>query len=130
MLPIETILNYFLGSTTLISIYIAWKSRNSELKKTEASALEAIDSIYTKMSVVTDKKFEEMQRIIDENTIEIKNLKEQLQEYQKRCKLTISTTIPSRLHGRDSYQLCPRPISSVACKCNKVLTSSDNLHGI
>ncbi|MCL9806949.1 hypothetical protein NAT51_15540 [Flavobacterium amniphilum] len=85
MLPIETILNYFLGSTTLISIYIAWKSRNSELKKTEASALEAIDSIYTKMSVVTDKKFEEMQRIIDENTIEIKNLKEQLQEYQKRC---------------------------------------------
>jgi vacuolar-type H+-ATPase subunit I/STV1 len=85
MFPIETILNYFLGSTTLISIYIAWKSRNSELKKTEASALEAIDSIYTKMSVVTDKKFEEMQRIIDENTIEIKNLKEQLQEYQKRC---------------------------------------------
>ncbi|ESU18990.1 hypothetical protein FCR2A7T_24000 [Flavobacterium cauense R2A-7] len=85
MLPIETILNYFLGSTTLISIYIAWKSRNSELKKTEASALEAIDSIYTKMSIVTNKKFEEMQRIIDENTIEIRNLKEQLQEYQKRC---------------------------------------------
>lgn len=85
MLPIETILNYFLGSTTLISIYIAWRSRNSELKKNEASALEAIDSIYTKMSIVTDKKFEEMQRIIDENTIEIKNLKEQLQEYQKRC---------------------------------------------
>jgi hypothetical protein len=85
MLPIETILNYFLGSTTLISIYIAWRSRNSELKKTEASALEAIDSIYTKMSIVTDKKFEEMQRIIDENTIEIINLKEQLQDYQKRC---------------------------------------------
>lgn len=85
MLPIETILNYFLGSTTLISIYIAWRSRNSELKKTEASALEAIDSIYTKMSIVTDKKFEEMQRVIDENTIEIRNLKEQLQEYQKRC---------------------------------------------
>ena len=37
-----------MGSTTLISIYIAWRSRNSELKKTEASALEAIDSIYTK----------------------------------------------------------------------------------
>lgn len=85
MLPIETILNYFLGSTTLISIYIAWRSRNSELKKTEASALEAIDSIYTKMSIVTDKKFEEMQRIIDANTIEISNLKAQLQEYQKRC---------------------------------------------
>lgn len=85
MLPIETILNYFLGSTTLISIYIAWRSRNSELKKTEASALEAIDSIYTKMSIVTDKKFEEMQRVIDENTIEIRNLKEQLQEYQRRC---------------------------------------------
>ncbi|MGH2667135.1 hypothetical protein [Flavobacterium sp.] len=85
MLPIETLLNYFLGSTTLVSIYIAWKSRNSELKKTEASALEAIDSIYTKMSIVTDKKFEEMQRIIDENTIEIRNLKEKLQEYQQRC---------------------------------------------
>lgn len=85
MLPIETLLNYFLGSTTLISIYIAWRSRKSEIKKTEASALEAIDSIYTKMSIVTDKKFEEMQRVIDENTIEIRNLKEQLQEYQKRC---------------------------------------------
>lgn len=85
MLPIETILNYFLGSTTLISIYIAWRSRKSEIKKTEASALEAIDSIYTKMSIVTDKKFEEMQRVIEENTIEIRNLKEQLQEYQKRC---------------------------------------------
>jgi hypothetical protein len=85
MPPIETLLNYVLGSTTLVSIYIAWKSRNSELKKNEASALEAIDSIYTKMSVVTDKKFEEMQRIIDTNTIEIRNLKEQLQEYKKRC---------------------------------------------
>jgi tRNA A37 N6-isopentenylltransferase MiaA len=85
MPPIETLLNYFLGSTTLVSVYIAWKSRNSELKKTEASALEAIDSIYTKMSIVTDKKFEEMQRIIEQNTIEIKNLKEQLEEYQKRC---------------------------------------------
>lgn len=85
MPPIETLLNYILGSTTLVSIYIAWKSRNSELKKNEASALEAIDSIYTKMSIVTDKKFEEMQRVIDENTIEIRNLKEQLQEYQKRC---------------------------------------------
>lgn len=85
MPPIEILLNYFLGSTTLVSIYIAWRSRKSELKKTEASALEAIDSIYTKMSVVTDKKFEEMQRTINENTIEIRNLKEELQEYQKRC---------------------------------------------
>jgi hypothetical protein len=85
MPPIEILLNYFLGSTTLVSIYIAWKSRNSELKKTEASALEAIDSIYTKMSIVTDKKFEEMQRIIEQNTIEIKNLKKQIEEYQKRC---------------------------------------------
>ncbi len=85
MPPIETLLNYVLGSTTLVSIYIAWRSRNSELKKNEATALEAIDSIYTKMSIVTDKKFEEMQRIIDENTIEIRNLKEQLQEYQRKC---------------------------------------------
>ncbi|WP_395074549.1 hypothetical protein [Flavobacterium sp.] len=85
MPPIEILLNYFLGSTTLVSIYIAWKSRKSELKKTEASALEAIDSIYTKMSIVTDKKLEEMQRIIDENTIEIKNLKKQLEDYQKKC---------------------------------------------
>lgn len=87
MPPIEIILNYFLGSTTLVSVYIAWKSRKAELKKTEASALEAIDSIYTKMSIVTDKKFEEMQRIIEQNTIEIKNLKKQLEEYQKRCSL-------------------------------------------
>lgn len=37
------------------------------------------------MSIVTDKKLEEMQRIIDGNTIEIKNLKKQLEEYQKKC---------------------------------------------
>lgn len=85
MIPIETVLNYFLGSTTLISIYVAWRSRNAEVKKSEASALDAIDSIYTKMSISTDKKFEEMQKIIDANTIEIKQLKEQLEQYKKRC---------------------------------------------
>jgi hypothetical protein len=38
MPPLEIILNYIFGSTTLVSIYIAWKSRNHELKKSEAQA--------------------------------------------------------------------------------------------
>lgn len=85
MPPIEILLNYFFGSTTLVAIYIAWKSRNSEIKQKEATALESIDSIYQKMTNATDKKFEEMQKIIDSQNEEIKQLKELVQNYSAKC---------------------------------------------
>lgn len=78
MPSIEVILNYVLGSTTVVSIYIAWLSRKSEIKKTEATALESIDSIYNKMSESLEKRFEEMQK-------EIEQLKTELKEYKEKC---------------------------------------------
>lgn len=78
MPSIEVILNYFFGSTTLISIYIAWKSRKSQLKQTEATALESIDSIYNKMSESLEKRFTDMEK-------EIERLKAELKEYKDKC---------------------------------------------
>ena len=37
-ITLAEILNYFLGSTTLVSIYLAWKSRKSSIKQAEATA--------------------------------------------------------------------------------------------
>lgn len=82
---IEIILNYVFGSTTLVAIWIAWKSRNSELKTKEASALESIDSIYNKMSASMDKEFEKMQKTIDKQTAEIDKLKKTVNEYASKC---------------------------------------------
>lgn len=88
-MPIENItllLNYILGSTTLVSIYIAWKSRKSEVKKAEAIALENMQTVYDKFTAQTDKKFEEMQALINQQAEEIKNLKSQIKDNEKRCK--------------------------------------------
>lgn len=60
---ITLLLNYLLGSTTLVSIYIAYK--------------------FTEQ---TDRKFEEMQTLINKQAEEIKNLKSQIADYEKRCK--------------------------------------------
>lgn len=92
-IPIETLLNYLFGSTTLISIFIAWRSRNSEIKKAEATALEGVDSIYQKMVIATDKKFDELQttiidlkKIIDNQTGQINNLRSEVKKYSDKCK--------------------------------------------
>jgi len=77
-MPLEIILNYIFGSTTLVSIYIAWRSRNSELKKSEASALEGIDSAYDKMVTQVNKQFDKMQKRIEE-------LENKLDQYVKQC---------------------------------------------
>ncbi|HLF53536.1 hypothetical protein [Flavobacterium sp.] len=93
-MPLEIMLNYLLGSTTLVSIYIAWSSRKSEIKKAEASALENIQSVYDKFTDQTEKRFEQMQKTIDKQTIvikenrdEIKLLNDNLFDYQKKCKM-------------------------------------------
>jgi hypothetical protein len=77
-LTIAELLNYFFGSTTLISIIIAWKSRKSSIKQAEATALEGVDAIYQKMIAATDKKFAEMDK-------EIANLKQMLTDYITQC---------------------------------------------
>lgn len=77
-LTLSEILNYLFGSTTLISIFIAWKSRKSSIKQAEATALEGVDAIYQKMVSATDKKFAEMDK-------EIADLKKILTDYIKQC---------------------------------------------
>ncbi len=82
---ILTILTALFGSTSIFSIYLLWKTRKSEIKKAEATTLDAIDSIYTKMALATDKKFEEMQKIIDQQTQEIRDLKIKVKQYSDNC---------------------------------------------
>jgi cytochrome c556 len=87
---IEVILNYFFGTTTVISGYIAYKSRNSDIKKNEATALESIQSVYDKFTEQTEKRFLEMQKVIDNQTTEIRSLKDALVNYQKKCQMCSS----------------------------------------
>lgn len=82
---IEILLNYLFGTTTVISTFIAWKSRNSDIKKNEATALESIQSVYDKFTEQTEKRFLEMQKVIDNQTTEIRSLKNTLIDYQKKC---------------------------------------------
>ena len=88
-LSISEILNYLFGSTTLISIYIAWSSRKSSIKQAEATALEGVDAIYQKMVVATDKKFEEMKRTIQE-------LEQKLDGYITQCSTCENNKIGKR----------------------------------
>lgn len=93
-MPLSEILTYLFGSTTLVSIYIAWRSRNSELKKSEANALESIDNIYDKMSLRVDKEMEKYQKIIDKQDLNIKKqdeeingIKKLLNQYVSQCSI-------------------------------------------
>lgn len=82
---ILAILTALFGSTSIFSIYLLWKTRKSEIKKAEATTLDAIDSIYTKMTLATDKKLEEMQILIDGHVKKISELEKQVKEYSKKC---------------------------------------------
>ena len=88
-ITLAEILNYFLGSTTLVSIYLAWKSRKSSIKQAEATALEGVDTIYQKMVVATDKKFAEMDK-------EIAELKQILTDYITQCSTCENNKIGKR----------------------------------
>lgn len=89
-MPIEHIMQFltlFFGSTTFVSLYIAWKSRKSDVKKAEAVALENMQVVYDKFTEQTDRKFEEMQTLINKQSEEIKTLKSQIADYERKCKL-------------------------------------------
>ena len=91
-MQVTEILNYLFGSTTLVSIYIAYKSRKSEIKKAEASALETIQGVYDKFVSDTDKKFEGMRteiKIVKEENFQFQtmvgNLRSELEQYKSKC---------------------------------------------
>lgn len=77
-ITLAEVLNYLFGSTTLVAIFIAWKSRKSTIKQAEATALDSIDSIYTKMSNMLDKEITKMQQKYLE-------LEEKLDQYVQQC---------------------------------------------
>lgn len=70
-MTISEIFNYFLGSTTIVSIYIAWQSRKSEIKKAETTALQGIQEVYDKFVIQTNAEFEKMKLIIEDQNKKI-----------------------------------------------------------
>jgi predicted RNase H-like nuclease (RuvC/YqgF family) len=91
-MEISQLLNYLLGSTTLASIYIAWKSRKSEIKKAEANALETIQLVYDKFAKDTDERIDRLTREISSLRKENEELKnnqkeilKELSDYKKKC---------------------------------------------
>ena len=93
-ITIAELLNYFLGSTTLVSIYIAWKSRKSAIKQAEASALDSIDGIYDKMSARVDKEIEKYEKIIVKQDKKIDELVLKLKQYVEQCSVCLNNKIP------------------------------------
>lgn len=96
MPPLEIILNYIFGSTTLVSIYIAWKSRNADVKKSEAQATQ--EEIKGKKDLA-DLEREIYERVLNElnnhlltrdkeiNTLQeiVNDLKKQVEDYKTIC---------------------------------------------
>lgn len=105
-MPLSEILNYLFGSTTLVAIFIAWKTRKAEIKKMEAlsnqevsksdqekiSTAEKTIDLVDKLRERMDSEFERMtkqiltvqeenKRISDEN----KKIKGELDLYKKQC---------------------------------------------
>ena len=83
-MQLTEILNYIFGSTTLVSIYIAYKSRKSEIKKAEASALETIQGVYDKFCADTEKKFDKMDAENEKMKMEIKLVKQENFQFQTK----------------------------------------------
>ncbi|MBF03234.1 MAG: hypothetical protein CMP76_08055 [Flavobacterium sp.] len=98
-MDIHQILNLFLGSTTIVSILIAWKSRKAEIKKIEAlsnqeisksdqekiataeKTIELLDKLRERM----DKEFEIMSKKIATVEEENKKIKGELDLYKNQC---------------------------------------------
>lgn len=96
-MAIAEILNYFFGSTTLVSIYIAFKSRKSEIKKAEANALQTIQGVYDKFTSDTNQRYDAMRSEIntlkDENKelkLMIGKMEIQVETYKTTCARCVS----------------------------------------
>lgn len=87
------LLPYLFGTGGFITLYIAWKTRKSTVKQTEATALESIDTIYDKMSARVDKEIEKYQKIIDKQDSKIGKLETLLNEYISQCKTCVNNKI-------------------------------------
>ena len=57
-MPLSEILNYFFGSTTLVAIFIAWKTRKAEIKKMEALSNQEVSKSEQEKIITADKALE------------------------------------------------------------------------
>lgn len=77
-LPISEILTYVFGSTTLVSVYVAWTTRKSQISIAKADAVDKVADVYLKLTTQTEKRFSEMDA-------EIQSVKRELQLYKMQC---------------------------------------------
>ena len=57
-MPLSEILNYLFGSTTLVAIFIAWKTRKAEIKKMEALSNQEVSKSEQEKIITADKALE------------------------------------------------------------------------
>lgn len=73
------ILSLLFGSTTVVSIYVAWTSRKAQVLITESNALQEMQKAYR--DFVSDQRAE-----VEELKAEIQKLRQELNEYKSKCK--------------------------------------------
>lgn len=98
-MPLSEILNYLFGSTTILAIFIAWKTRKSEIKKIEALSSQEVSrseqeklktadgaiELINKLRETMKEQYEEMKLEMVELKRENKQIKEELNLYKNQC---------------------------------------------
>lgn len=82
---ITELLNYILGSTTIVAGLVAWKSRKSAIKQNEATALESFDSMYNKVTATLEKELNKMIVKIETQDRTILEMEKRLSDYITQC---------------------------------------------
>ncbi len=73
-MTLAEIFNYIFGSTTLVSIYVAWHSRKAQIKTAEATALTSMQVVYDNFVIHTEKELQKLRQTIEKQDIKIKEL--------------------------------------------------------
>lgn len=85
-MTLPEILNYFFGSTTLVSIYIAWSTRKQQINIAKADAMDKVADVFAKMATLTEKRLDEM--LLESEIMRKKHdiLERKLDEYITQCR--------------------------------------------
>lgn len=91
--PLFEVLSMFFSGTTIVGLVIAWKSRKSVLKQTEAEAMGAMQLVYNKMVDDLNERFNVMSveiKLVKAENFQFQEKVRQLtllvQDYEKKCK--------------------------------------------
>ncbi|KGO84431.1 MULTISPECIES: hypothetical protein [Flavobacterium] len=77
-MDISHLLNLFFGSTTLVSVYVAWSSRKAQVQITESTAIQELQKAYATFVQDTNQRHTEMKT-------EISSLRLELQGWKNKC---------------------------------------------